>query len=147
MNPKVDEFLSKARKWQKEMKSLRTIVLGCGLTEEYKWRHPCYTFQGKNVLIISDFKEYCSLNFLKSSLLKDKNDILIKPGENSQASRQIRFTNIQRITTMETILKNYTIEAIEVEKISLKVNLKKTSEYKIPVELQRKFIENPVFKY
>jgi uncharacterized protein YdeI (YjbR/CyaY-like superfamily) len=36
MNPKVDVFLRKAKKWQAEMKKLRRISLDCGLTEELK---------------------------------------------------------------------------------------------------------------
>ncbi|UCE11907.1 MAG: YdeI family protein [Candidatus Thorarchaeota archaeon] len=146
MNPKVDEFLARAQKWQKELGELRRIILDCGLTEELKWRQPCYTFQGNNVAIIGGFKEYCVLSFFKGALIEDANGILSKPGENTQAVRQIRFTNVQEIAEMETILKVYIHEAVEVEKAGLKVDFKKTTEFMIPEEFQRKLDESPALK-
>ncbi|WP_066307073.1 YdeI family protein [Bacillus sp. FJAT-29814] len=145
-NPKVDEFLSTAKKWQEEFKRLRTIALGCDLTEELKWRLPCYTAESKNIVVIQGFKEYCALMFFKGALLKDPKDILSRPGENSQAQRQIRFTDVQEIAGMEPIIKDYIYEAIEVEKAGLEVSLKTTAEYKIPNELQTKFDEIPALK-
>ncbi|SET51726.1 Uncharacterized conserved protein YdeI, YjbR/CyaY-like superfamily, DUF1801 family [Salinibacillus kushneri] len=146
MNPKIDEYISKVEKWPEEIDKLRMILLDCGLTEELKWRKPCYTFEKSNIVIIQGFKEYCALMFFKGVLLKDTKDILIKPGENSQAQRQIRFTNVQEIVEMETILKTYINEAIEVEKAGLEVNYKQTSEFIIPEELQNKFDEIPALK-
>ena len=128
MNPKVDVYLSKAKKWQEEMEKLRTIILDCGLTEELKWGNPCYTFQKSNIVLIHGFKEYCALLFFKGALLKDANGILIQQTENVQAARQIRFTNVREIVEMEPILKAYIHEAIEVEKAGLKVNFKKNTE-------------------
>ena len=128
MNPKVDFFFSKAEKWREEFEKLRRILLGCRLTEELKWSKPCYTFQKSNIVIIIGFKEYCALLFCKGSLLKDPNGILIKPGDNTQAARQIRFTNVREMVEMETILKAYIHEAIEAEKAGLKVNFKKNPE-------------------
>ena len=145
MNPKVDVFLSKAKKWREEMEKLRTIILDCGLTEELKWGAPCYTFQKSNIVIIQGFKEYCALMFFKGALLNDPNGILIKPGENTQAGRQIRFTNVREIVEMEPILKAYIYEAIEVEKAGLKVDFKKNTET-IPEEFQRKLDELPALK-
>jgi len=107
MNPKVDGFLRKAKKWQQELRKLRMIILDCGLTEEVKWRHPCYTFQGRNVVLIHGFKEYCAILFIKGVLLKDAKGILIQQTENVQAGRQIRFTNLRQITEMEPVLKTY----------------------------------------
>jgi uncharacterized protein YdeI (YjbR/CyaY-like superfamily) len=146
MNPKVDEFLSKAKKWKEEYEKLRNIVLDCELTEEFKWMHPCYTFEEKNIVLIHGFKEYCALLFPKGVLLKDARGILIQQTENVQAARQIRFTNVQEIVAMETILKDYIYEAVEVEKAGLKVDLKKNSEYIIPEELQTKFDQTPALK-
>ncbi|OBZ14461.1 hypothetical protein A8L34_11015 [Bacillus sp. FJAT-27264] len=146
MNPKVDEFLGKAKKWKEEYEKLRDIVLGCGLTEEYKWMHPCYTHENKNIVLIHGFKDYCALLFHKGALLKDAHGILIQQTENVQAARQIRFTNIQEIVEMETIIKAYVNEAIEVEKSGLEVELKKNTEYTIPEELQNKFDEIPALK-
>jgi uncharacterized protein YdeI (YjbR/CyaY-like superfamily) len=146
MNPKVDAYLRKAKKWQEEMEKLRKIILDCGLTEELKWGKPCYTFEKSNIVIIQGFKEYLALMFFKGALLKDANGILIKPGENTQAGRQIRFTNSQEIVEMEPILKAYIHEAIEVEKAGLKVNFKPTTEFKIPEEFQDKLDEIPALK-
>ncbi|NUU64306.1 YdeI/OmpD-associated family protein [Paenibacillus agri] len=145
-NPKVDEFLGKAKKWKEEYEKLRSIVLDCGLTEDYKWMHPCYTDENKNIVLIHGFKDYCALLFHKGALLKDANGILIQQTENVQAARQIRFTNIQEIVDMETIIKAYVHEAIEVEKSGLEVELKKNTEYIIPEELQNKFAETPGLK-
>src|SRR5438477_9906919 len=146
MNPKVDWFFTKAKKWQKEMEKLRMIILDCGLTEELKWGCPCYTFQKSNIVLIHGFKEYCALLFFKGALLKDANGILIQQTENVQAARQIRFTNVREIVEMEPILKAYIYEAIEVEKAGLKVNCNKTSEFKIPEEFQKKLDETPALK-
>jgi uncharacterized protein YdeI (YjbR/CyaY-like superfamily) len=146
MNPKVDVFLSKAKKWQEEFEKLRMIILDCQLTEELKWGCPCYSFQKNNIVLIHGFKEYCALLFFKGALLNDANGILIQQTENVQAGRQIRFTNVREIVEMGTILKAYIYEAIEVEKSGLKVNFKKTTEFIIPEEFQKKLDENPVLK-
>ncbi|MEJ9227584.1 MULTISPECIES: YdeI/OmpD-associated family protein [Priestia] len=146
MNPKVDEFLTKAKKWKEEYETLRKIVLDCELTEDFKWMNPCYTFEKKNIVLIHGFKEYCALLFPKGSLLQDSHGILIQQTENVQGARQIRFTNVQEIAEKEAILKAYIDEAIEVEKAGLKVQVKKPEELIIPDELQHKFDEIPALK-
>ncbi len=146
MNPQVDEYISQAKKWQQEMEQLRTIVLSCGLTEELKWRAPCYTFQNHNIVMIAGFKEYCALSFFKGALLNDAHGLLVRPGENTQAGRMIRFTELQEIVEREPILKAYIDEAIEVEKAGLKVDYKKNTELVLPEELLKTFDENPAFK-
>jgi uncharacterized protein YdeI (YjbR/CyaY-like superfamily) len=146
MNPKVDWFFSKDTKWQKEYEKLRTIILDTGLAEELKWGCPCYTFQNTNIVLIHGFKEYCALLFFKGALLNDPNGILIQQTKNVQSARQVRFTNVREIVKMEKILKAYIYEAIEVEKAGLKVKLKKTSEYKIPEEFQKKLNKTPALK-
>ena len=138
MNPKVDAYFSKAQKWQEEFEKLRTIILDCELTEELKWGKPCYMFQKSNLIVIIGFKEYCSLLFFKGAMLNDVNGILIKPGDNTQAGRQIRFTNVRQIDEMETILKTYIFQAIEVEKAGLKVDFNKNSNLIFPEEFQNK---------
>jgi uncharacterized protein YdeI (YjbR/CyaY-like superfamily) len=147
MNPKViDRFLEKAPKWREEMKLLREICLECGLIEAFKWMHPCYTFQQNNVVLIHGFKDYCALLFHKGALLKDEEHMLVQQTENVQAARQIRFTDLAEITKLESTIKAYIFEAIEVEKAGLEVKMKKTSEFNMPEELQVKFEEDPDFK-
>jgi uncharacterized protein YdeI (YjbR/CyaY-like superfamily) len=146
MNPKVDEFLSHAKKWQREFTKLRTIILECKLTEELKWGHPCYTFQKKNIVLIHGFKDYCALLFFKGVLLKDPRGILIRQTENVQAARQIRFTGVREIVKMEPVLKAYIHRAIGVEKAGLKVHLKTTSDFKVPEEFQQKLDKLPSLK-
>ena len=146
MNPKVDFYFSKAKRWQAELEKLRTIVLECALTEELKWGVPCYTFQNRNVVLIHVFKEYCALLFFKGALLKDPNGILIQQTKNVQAARQVRFTNVRGIVKMKPLLKAYIREAIEVEKTGLKVSLKKTTEFIIPEEFQNKLDRIRVLK-
>jgi uncharacterized protein YdeI (YjbR/CyaY-like superfamily) len=146
MNPKVDFYFVKAKKWQEELAKLRTIVLDRQLTEELKWGSPCYTFKKSNVVLIHVFKEYCAFLFFKGALLKDADGVLIQQTKNVQAARQIRFTNVREITQMEPILKAYIDEAIAVEKAGLKVKFKKTSEFTIPAEFQEKLDAIPALK-
>jgi uncharacterized protein YdeI (YjbR/CyaY-like superfamily) len=146
MNPLVDIYYNKAQKWQKEMALLRTIVLDCGLTEELKWKNPCYTFQQSNIVIIHGFKEYCGLMFFKGALLQDANNLLIQQTENVQSGRQIRFTDVTEIIALQPILKSYIYEAIEVEKAGLKVQSIKLEDINFTEELQIKLDEMPSFK-
>jgi uncharacterized protein YdeI (YjbR/CyaY-like superfamily) len=146
MNPKVDFYFNKAKKWQEEFRKLRMIILDCGLTEELKWGVPCYTFEKRNIVLIHGFKEYCALLFVKGALLNDAKGILIQQTENVQAARQIRFTNVRQIVKMKPILKAYIYEAIEVEKAGLKVNFRKTTEFTIPEEFHNQLDEIPALK-
>ncbi|WP_177736276.1 YdeI/OmpD-associated family protein [Flavobacterium inviolabile] len=146
MDPKVDFYFDKADTWQKELEQLRTIVLECGLTEELKWGTPCYTFQKNNIVLLHVFKEYCAVLFFKGALLHNTDGILIQQTKKTQATRQIRFTNVQQITEQKTILKAYIYEAIEVENAGLEVRFKKTDEFTVPDEFQQKLNETPALK-
>jgi uncharacterized protein YdeI (YjbR/CyaY-like superfamily) len=146
MNPQVDFFFEEPSQWQKEYKKLRTIVLGCGLTEELKWGVPCYTYENSNVVLIHGFKEYCALLFHKGALLKDTNDILIQQTKNVQAARQVRFTNVQEIEKLKPVLKSLIYQAIEVEKAGLKINFKKTEEFEMSPEFQKRLDKNKTLK-
>jgi uncharacterized protein YdeI (YjbR/CyaY-like superfamily) len=145
-NPKVDAYLRKAKKWQEEMEQLRALFLKGQLNEELKWGKPCYSFQKSNIVIILPLKEYCALLFCKGALLKDAHGILIKAGENTQAARQVRFSNVREIVKMKTILKAYIHEAIEAEKAGLKVIYKETADFVIPEEFQNKLDTLPALK-
>jgi len=140
---KVDNYIEQVNKWKEETKLLREICLDCGLTEDFKWMHPCYTFQEKNVVLIHGFKEYCALLFHKGALLNDSHNILVQQTENVQSARQIRFTKPEEITNIKSILKAYIFEAIEVEKAGLQVKLKKTSEFKMVDEFKQALENNP----
>ena len=146
MNPSVDFYFKKEKKWQEEIVKLREIVLDCNLVEVLKWGCPCYTFQNKNIVLIHVFKEYCALLFFKGALLKNTHNILIQQTENVQAARQIRFTNLKEITAQESILKEHIYEAVEVEEAGLKVVLKKTTDFAVPEELQKQLDDNLDFK-
>ncbi len=145
-NPDVDFYFDKEKKWQDEIERLRAIALDCGITEELKWGCPCYMYGKSNVVLIHTFKEYCALLFFKGSLLQDPEGILIQQTKNVQAARQIRFTNAREIVKMKNILRAYIYEAIEVEKAGLQVKLKKTTEYGIPEEFQKKLNKSASLK-
>lgn len=160
MNQNVDTYLAegcyrcnlggtpqcKVHKWNDELILLRKILLDCGLTEEIKWSFPCYTNHGKNIVMLSAFKEYASVSFFKGSLLNDAEHLLDKPGENSQSSRQFRFKDVENIIKLEATIKAYVFEAIEVEKAGLKVASKPVEEYDMPDELQQQFDSLPKLK-
>jgi len=146
MNAKINWYFVKAEKWQHEIKLLRTIILDCQLSEELKWGVPTYTYKKSNIVLIHTFKKYCAILFPKGVLLKDTKGVLIQQTENVQSARQIRFISVQEIITLKDVIKDYTFEACEVEDLGLKVELKKTTDYKTPEEFQSKLNENPALK-
>ncbi|MFD2823367.1 DUF1801 domain-containing protein [Lacinutrix iliipiscaria] len=146
MIPEVDTYLERLNKWKKELTRLRQIINTCGLTEAYKWMHPCYTYNKKNIVLIHEFKDYCAILFHKGALLHDDKKILIQQTENIQSARQIRFKDVSEIEKLEPVIKAYIFEAIEVEKAGLKIKKKETSEYEVPEELKQLFKANTEFK-
>ncbi len=160
MNPGVDNYLAvgcgrcplggtpecKVHNWTEPLVKLREILLTCDLTEEVKWSVPCYTVDGKNILLLSAFKNYCFISFFKGALLKDPQGVLIQPTKNSQADRQLRFTTVQQVAELEQVIKAYVREAIEVEKAGLEVAYKETAQFDVPDELQAVFDEDPAFR-
>lgn len=146
MNPKVDFYFIKGKKWQEEFQLLREIILDLGLKEELKWGHPCYTLDGSNIVLMHGFKDYCALLLFKGALLKDPKGILVQQTENVQAARQIRFSGIKEIVKLRAAIKSYIKEAIKVEKDGLKVEFKKTREFNMPEEFKAKLDETPALK-
>ncbi|KAB1069832.1 hypothetical protein F6U93_03205 [Tamlana haliotis] len=140
----VQQYLNSQQKWQKELIALRDIILSCGLQEGFKWKHPCYTHEGKNVVLIHEFDSYCGISFFKGVLLDDSETLLIKQTENMQTARQMRFTDLAEIIELEPVIKQYLKEAIE--KSGQKVAMKKTSDYEVPEELEQVFKENTAFQ-
>jgi uncharacterized protein YdeI (YjbR/CyaY-like superfamily) len=145
-NFKVDAFIANAKKWQNELVKLREIVLDSELTEEFKWSQPCYTLQGKNVIVMSGMKESCAFAFFKGALLKDVHGVLTAPGRHSQSTRWIKFSSVREIAEMRSVLRAYIREAIEVEKSGAKLKLKTTSDLKVPEEFQLMLDEFPDLK-
>lgn len=160
MNPLVDKYLTegcgrcelggtsecKVHRFQQELLKLREIFLSAGLTEDLKWSIPCYLYQNKNILTVAALKEYCFISFFKGSLLKDEKSLLTSPGENSRAIRLFRFTGIRDLERLESNIKSYIKEAIELEKFGAKVDFSQNKIIEIPPELQQKFDEMPALK-
>jgi uncharacterized protein YdeI (YjbR/CyaY-like superfamily) len=145
MNPAVDFYFNKAKKWREELRKLRAVVLDCHLAEELKWGVPCYTFQEKNIVLIHAFNEYCAVLFIKGALLRDDNGILIQQTKHVQAARQVRFTSVREVEKREAILKAYIYEAVEVEERGPKVSFK-THPEPVPGEFQKKLDSLPALK-
>src|ERR1700753_2975345 len=135
-----------AKKWQKETAKLRQIALDCSLTEELKWGKPCFTFLKRNVAILIPLKEFCALSFFQGALLKDPKHLLEKIGEHSQAGRWIKFTSVKEVTPLQSTLRDYLYEAIELEERGERVALKKPLEYVVPEELQARLDKVPSLK-
>ncbi|MHA4866432.1 YdeI/OmpD-associated family protein [Duganella sp. PWIR1] len=143
---KVDAFLERAKNWREEFETLRAIITDSDLTEDFKWGQPCYTLDGHNVVLMHGFKEYCALLFFKGALMKDPKNLLIQQTENVQAARQIRFTGVADIKRQEKVLKSYIKDAIALEKSGAKVEMKKTTEFSFPEELERKMDDLPALR-
>ncbi len=134
------------RKWDEILDHLRMMLQGTALKEELKWSHPCYTYNGKNVLLIGAFKDYASLNFVKGSLVPDPHNLLTTPTENVQSGRQLRFVDLAFLIDNEQAILELINQAIEVEKAGKKVTYKSVDEYEMTEELTRVFQEDPQFE-
>jgi uncharacterized protein YdeI (YjbR/CyaY-like superfamily) len=143
---KVDSFIDNLKQWQDEFKFFRTLLQESELTEDYKWMHPCYTLNNKNVVIVQDFKHYCALLFEKGAIMEDKYNSLIQQTKNVQAARQLRFESYAEVQERKDEIAWYIEEAIKVEKSGKKVPMKKTEDYEMPEELQAKFDSMPELK-
>ena len=146
MNPKVDFFFEKQSKWQACYRQLRRIILACGLQEDLKWGVPCYSYQNTNLILIHGFKHYCAILFHKGVLLKDPYNILIQQTKNTQSARHLRFTDLEDIRQLESKIREYTLEAIEVEKAGLKVTFKQTKDFEIVTEFKQALEKDPALK-
>lgn len=136
-HPAVDRYFDKAEKWKKEQEALRAIALSTGLDEVLKWGNPCYALDGKNVVLIHAFKEYCAYLFFKGALMKDPKTIIIQQTRNVQAARQVRFTSLKAITGLKAVLKAYIQQAIELERSGAKVEFRKTGDFPMPEEFRK----------
>lgn len=146
MNPKVDAYLKRQKRWGAEFTMLRKIVAPSKLTEDFKWGHPCYTLDGKNVVLMHGFNEYCALLFFKGALLKDPKKILVQQTKLVQSARQIRFTSVADVKKLAPAIKACVKEAIAVERAGLKVKMKKTEDYEVPAEFKSALASNAALK-
>lgn len=146
MIEKLDTYFSSEKSWNPELTKLRAIIKDCTLEETIKWKQPCFTFGKSNIVMLGRFKEYCAISFFKGALLADSEQILEAPGENSQSVRLIKFTNLKSIEKSEATIKAYIIEALEIEKLGLKIPMKKTADFDYPLELTQKFTEQPILE-
>ncbi|MEJ7646492.1 MAG: YdeI/OmpD-associated family protein [Chryseolinea sp.] len=146
MNPKVNWFFDKQTKWQEAYSELRALVLKCEFKEELKWGCPCYTNEENNVVLIHGFKNYCALLFMQGALLKDTKRVLVQQTENVQSARQLRFESVNDIRKSKVLITSYLKEAIKISKSGVKVELKKTADYKMPEEFQIVLEEIPELK-
>lgn len=143
MNIKVDDYLQNTEKWQKELSHLRSILLDCMLSEEFKWRAPCYTLKGKNLVLLARFKNYCALSFIKGVLLKDELSLLVAPGENSNSVRMFKFENLEDIKKVEPYIKAYILEAIDLQNAGVKIEKQPGKTNEIPNEILELLKQTP----
>jgi len=146
INPEVDAYTGNLKQWREETEQLRAVLLDCALTEELKWGKPCYTSEGKNIVIIQPFKDYFALLFFKGVLLKDPDHILVKTGPNTEVGRQVRFANVAEIIKQAPLLKKYVRQAIEIERSGLSARPGKPALRELPEELQQRLDQDPAYK-
>jgi uncharacterized protein YdeI (YjbR/CyaY-like superfamily) len=143
MNPLVSKVHGKEKRWSAEFAALRQLCLALGLNEELKWGQACYDLDGRNVVLIHGFKDYCALLFMKGALLKDTKGILIQQTKNVQAARQIRFASLADINKQKAAVNAYLREAIAVEKSGVKVEMKSAAQFDVPEEFLRRLDDDP----
>jgi uncharacterized protein YdeI (YjbR/CyaY-like superfamily) len=143
MNPLVSKVHGKEKRWSAEFAALRQLCLASGLNEELKWGQACYDLDGRNVVLIHGFKDYCALLFMKGALLKDPKGILIQQTKNVQAARQIRFASLADINKQKGAVKAYLREAIAVEKSGVKVEMKSAAQFDVPEEFLKPLDDDP----
>ena len=132
-------------RWKAEIAAMRRVLVSLGMTEERKWGKPTYTVDGKNIVILQDFKKYFALGFFQGALLKDPKKLLVQLGQ-VQAGRVMKFTSAKEITAKASTIKAYVREAIAVEKAGLRVKPRRTTDFPVPEELTERFRKDPRFK-
>jgi uncharacterized protein YdeI (YjbR/CyaY-like superfamily) len=145
MNPSIDQYIAKTEKWHDVLVALRMICLDCGLNEELKWKIPVYTYNKKNIVCINGLKNFCAFAFFKGALLQDTDGILATPGK-VQSARWVKFTTVKEIIKLESTLRAYIFQAIEVEKAGLKIKRRTTADFKIVEEFKDRLDESAALK-
>jgi uncharacterized protein YdeI (YjbR/CyaY-like superfamily) len=121
MDPQVAEYLEGMPAWRVEFEALRPVLLRAGLEEEFKWRKPCYTHGGSNVVIFQPFKELCALLFFKGALLRDPDGALKEQGENTRSALRLEFRSVADVTAAKGTIATLVEDAIRVEQAGLSV--------------------------
>jgi uncharacterized protein YdeI (YjbR/CyaY-like superfamily) len=145
-NPRFETYFAKPQQWRAEFNALRNILLDCGLDEELKWRQPCYTYNGANIVILSGFKAFCGLGFFKGSLMPDPAQRLALPGPNSRAARMLRFTRLDEVEADRMLIIDYVMSAIAVERSGRKVDFSANKSVELPEELRAALAKNKALK-
>ncbi|WP_299667388.1 DUF1801 domain-containing protein [uncultured Polaribacter sp.] len=142
----VEQYINKKEKWRKELETLRAIFSDLPVEETIKWGAPTYVFQGKNIVGLAGFKNYCGLWFFQGALLKDKKNVFVNAQEGkTKAMLQWRFYSLEEIDT--NLIKEYILEAIENVKLGREIKSDRTKkELLIPDELQQELNANKEFK-
>ncbi len=143
-NPELDSEFVNADRWTHEANLLREILLECELTEELKWRQPCYVHAGKNICIIQRMTGFLALMFFKGALLKDPDGVLEAQGPNSRSGYRICFASTADVDRKAKSIRACVRDAIAVEKSGRKVKASTQVEY--PEELLVRFRDDPDFK-
>lgn len=136
---KVEAYIAKKETWRKELELIRSVFKNLPLTETIKWGAPTYVFEGKNIVGIAAFKNYCGLWFFQGALLQDKYHKLYNAQEGkTTAMLQWRFYSIDEIDVK--LIKEYTLEAIKNSKAALEIKPNSTpKKLSIPSELKAAF--------
>ncbi len=146
MKQEINTYFEQLTQWKSELTALRNLLLKCGLQEDFKWRTPCYTDQGKNIVLLGTTKTHCTLSFVKGALLTDPENLLLKAGPNSRSVSYIPFQRVEEINNNEASIKKYIQEALSNERKGLKVKHKKEDQLEFPIELLDKFNIHPELK-
>lgn len=135
----------KVHRWTDALAALRELVLASELTEEMKWGCPCYTLDGKNVVMIMALNDHCGLSFFKGAALDDADGVLQKPGPNSRIGRVIAFTSAEDVARMRPQVTRLLHQAIAAERAGVEVVVDDAPE-PMPAELEQRLAVDPALR-
>ena len=137
----VDTYIAESDQWPEVITALRPVLQASGLTEQIKWAKPCYTHDGKNIVIVQEMKDFLALMFFKGALLNDETGVLEEQGPNSRAARRIRFTSTDDVARLADTVAALLDEAVRVEEAGLQPG--PAPELVLAEELQHRLDEDP----
>jgi uncharacterized protein YdeI (YjbR/CyaY-like superfamily) len=141
----AEPYFENADKWADELLELRRIALDCDLEETLKWRQPCYTAGGRNIVILGVRKDHCVLSFIKGALLPDPNGLLEDVGPNTRSAKVLRLQTVEHILAQETAIRDLIAEAVAAERAGLRVE-RPAGEPTWTAELQERLDNDPDFR-